>query len=84
MTPIHAEQMQSRDQRPKEHDPSRPSSAAPAPHGWSASRADEQKSEKDSMAVHFVQHEFLAPHGGDPAIWRLERAASILVNRNNS
>jgi hypothetical protein len=47
---------------------------------WAASRARMQKEEKDMMAKHFADHDFLLPEGSTPGAARRQTAASILVN----
>src|SRR5262249_12953160 len=48
---------------------------------WGASRDELQKDQKEFMAKHFADHEFLLPDGADPAVSTREKVASILVNQ---
>jgi hypothetical protein len=48
---------------------------------WAASRARMQKEEKEMMARHFAEHDFLLPEGANPAAGPRETAACILVNQ---
>ena len=48
---------------------------------WAASRARMQKEQKDAMAAHFAEHDFLLSEGASPAKGPRETAACILVNQ---
>lgn len=50
---------------------------------WAASRARSERSDKEAMAGHFADHDFLLEDGADPSGPR-ETAASILVNQGTS
>ncbi|HET6980319.1 MAG TPA: hypothetical protein VFI24_28550 [Pyrinomonadaceae bacterium] len=51
---------------------------------WAASRAELQKVQKELMAKHFADHDFLLPHDEDPATGPRQTAASILVNQGTT
>jgi hypothetical protein len=57
---------------------------SPVPETWAASRALEQEEQKELMARHFADHDFLVRYGQDPATTPRESVASILVNQGTS
>jgi hypothetical protein len=61
-----------------------PTAMSPVPETWAASRALEQEGEKELMARHFADHDFLVRYGQDPATTPRESVASILVNQGTS